>query len=115
LKSSLVGLTIIFNLALLEHIKNSSSRGALSLYRLADSLLTNNMNETEARLAVYILNNTGVWFFENGDMCSAEYYLGYLGDPSLPMASLMSRGALAGIVFNLYWFANPRYPTSPAA
>jgi hypothetical protein len=115
LKSSLVGLTIIFNLALLEHVKNSSSKGALSLYRLADSLLTSDMNATEARLAVYILNNIGVWFFENGDMCSAEYYIGHLADPSLPMASLMSRDALAGIEFNLDWFANPRYQTSPAA
>lgn len=115
--SSFAGLSIIFNIALIEQVRNPSSLQSIQLYKLAASLLTG--NELEAHLEVAIMNNTGVWYHESGDTSQAEKYMRNLSRivESLPEDSPVRKSSRSygGIIFNLTWFRNPRYRVSPAA
>ena len=88
------GATIIFNLALLQHTKDPLSLHVFSLYRLGLSLLLEDNPQSNIPrghddaservlhhhhhfyfLRIAMLNNTAVWFHENGDTVWAKHYL----------------------------------------
>jgi hypothetical protein len=67
--------TIIFNLALIEQINDRRSSQALSLYKLATSLMVAHpMND----VFVALMNNIAVWYYENDNFDSAQLYMGML-------------------------------------
>jgi hypothetical protein len=61
--------TIIYNLALVDHLSNRFSAQAMSLYELASTLIAGHPCNM---LGVALLNNIGVWCYENGDTNAAE-------------------------------------------
>lgn len=63
--------TIIFNLALLDHLNYTVSEQAIELYELALSLVRAGIDEFDI-LSISLLNNIGVWSYENGDIDGAE-------------------------------------------
>ena len=114
-KSSFSGLTIILNLALLEHCRNPWSKQVVGLYKLAASLLSG--KSSEAGLEIHIINNAGVWYHQNGNVSVAEKYMDRLAEISrtVHLGSWVTPEVVGGLSFNLEWFANPRYKVSPAA
>lgn len=67
-ESTTVSLMIIFNLALAHHTKDRASMKAYSIYQLAMTLLSALPPPTNSQsllLHVAVLNNFGVWCFEN--------------------------------------------------
>lgn len=110
-----IGLTIILNLALLEHYKNPSSTQVASLYKLASSLLTGKASDTP--FEILIANNLAVWHLSNGDISPAERWMVRLKKAmhSFSQQAWFSSRVNDGLKFNLEWFASPRYKVSPAA
>lgn len=74
LKSAIV----IFNLALVEHTVDRSSGTAISLYELAASLLVN--RETSTLFGVALVNNIGIWYYENDVIESSQRCMKYLSN-----------------------------------
>ena len=71
-ESNFFSLMIMFNLALVHHAKDRTSMKAYSIYQLAITLLSALPPPTSSQsllLHVAILNNYGVWCFENHE-CS---------------------------------------------
>jgi hypothetical protein len=105
--------TIIFNLALVDHMKNRCSEQAVALYELAMTLLTGDTVDT---LGIALVNNIGVWCYENGDVDGALTCMGHLAtfinackEPDIAMEE---REALLS---NILWLLNPPFAASPAA
>ena len=80
MESTIYSLMIMFNLALAHHTKDRASMKAFAIYQLAITLLTALPPPTNSQsllLHVAILNNYGVWCFENHEssfmaMCFEE-------------------------------------------
>lgn len=82
--AALTGAIIVLNLALLKHAQDSASTAALSMYRLAYSLLhcgngdhrffacTTTAATASLVLRSALLNNAAVWYWENGDRLAAQ-------------------------------------------
>lgn len=71
--STILSLMIIFNLALAHHTKDRASKKAYSIYQLAITLLSALPPPTNSQsllLHVAVLNNFGVWCFENFEYSS---------------------------------------------
>ena len=117
LSACLSGLIIILNMALLEHYRNPWSKQSISLYKLAASLLMTK-SSMEAALHLVILNNVGIWHQQNGYISLAENYMARAAKvaETLPIDdSSFTPEEWHGIIFNLQWFAAPRFKVSPAA
>jgi hypothetical protein len=134
--------TIIFNLALVDHLKNPFSDHAIALYELALKLRSGLFKEDVSGIA--LINNIGVWCYENGDIDSAMNCMSHLshyvsgggsggGGPSSSASGSSfaeegssSAGADVSVVgmdedqrralhANVEWFMNLTFDTSPAA
>lgn len=120
---------IIFNLALLDHLKYTCSQQARALYELAMSLRTGISDFDPLRIS--LLNNVGVWSYENGDVDITQSCM-------CQLATILQRGKTSqagegsnhefralmaeldpeereSLQSNLLWFMNPFYSASPAA
>ena len=75
-RSGMESATIIFNLALLDHLNYTASEQAIALYELAISLFrTGSISNDEFfvdPLSISLLNNVAVWSYENGDIDGAQ-------------------------------------------
>lgn len=112
--SSTSSASIIFNLALVEHLFNQTSHQALSLYELATSLLAGkNING----LSMALINNIGVWCYENDDIDAAQRCMDYLSrimrNPCY--LEMINTDDQASIRRNICCMLTPRCTTSPAA
>jgi len=103
--------TIIFNLALVDHLYNPSSKQAASLYELATSLLVGGEIDN---LGIALINNIGVYYFENGDMNAAQRCMEHLSK-IMPSCDCFEEGELRGLQTNIRWMLNPPFTVSPAA
>ena len=72
-ESTIMSLTLIFNVALVHHMNDHSSMKAQGLYQLAittQSTLPLPMDSDSLLLHVAVLNNYGVWCFHNHEYAS---------------------------------------------
>ena len=104
--------TIIFNLALVDHLKNRCSEQAVALYELAMTLLT---GDTVDILGIALMNNIGVWCYENGDMDGALSCMGHLASFIGSCSVSIDQQEKDGLQSNILWLTNPPFAASPAA
>jgi len=104
--------TVIFNLALVDHLKNRYSEQAVQLYELAMTLLTGDIVDA---LGIALMNNIGVWCFENGDMDGTLTCMGHLSNFLSSCGSSISQEQRDGLHANILWLTNPPFAASPAA
>lgn len=105
--------TIIFNLAIIEHLKNRDSEQAVALYELAMTLLTGDAVDF---LGLALMNNIGVWCYENNDQDSALTCMGHVANFVVSCESIVDEEAMDGLQANILWLlTNPQYTASPAA
>jgi len=103
---------VIFNLALVEHLFNRSSNQAVSLYELATSLL---VGQTVDQLGLALINNIGVWCYENDDLDAAQRCMDHLSRIMRSCHHLVSDADQAAILRNICCLLTPSGSTSPAA
>jgi hypothetical protein len=103
---------IIFNLALVDHLKSRSSDQAVALYELAMTLLT---GATVDLLGVALMNNIGVWCYENGDLDGSLKCMAHLHSFSCAADCEMGSEQRDGLQSNMLWLTNPPFAASPAA
>jgi hypothetical protein len=103
---------IIFNLALVDHLSNRFSSQAISLYELAGTLVAGHPCNT---LGLALLNNIGVWCYENGDTTAAERCMKELLNLVRAHGDYMDPRERQGVMANIHWFMNPHFTASPAA
>lgn len=104
--------TIIFNLALVDHLKNRASQQAVQLYELAMTLLT---GEVVDELGVALMNNIGAWCYENGDLEGTMTCIGHLSIFLGSCSGLLNEEQRDGLQANVLWMTNSSYIASPAA
>jgi hypothetical protein len=103
---------IIFNLALVDHLKSRSSDQAVALYELAMTLLT---GATVDLLGVALMNNIGVWCYENDDLDGSLKCMAHLASFSCAADCEMGSEQRDGLQSNMLWLTNPPFAASPAA
>jgi hypothetical protein len=105
---------VIFNLALVEHLFNRTSPQAVSLYELATSLL---VGQSVNELGLALINNIGVWCYENDDNDAAQRCMDHLSkilrNPSC--RDLITASDRDAVLRNICCMLMPRGTTSPAA
>lgn len=105
--------SIIFNLALIEHLYSRQSSRAMSLYELATTLV---VDERVGPFEIALLNNTGVCCFEKGDMVGAQRHMNrlskFMNRHVSPAVCARDRDCL---VSNILWMLNNATAASPAA
>ena len=104
--------TIIFNLALVDHLSNRFSTQAISLYELASTLISGYPCNT---LGLALLNNIGVWCYESGDTTASERCMKELLKLVEKHGDSMDPRERQGVLNNIHWFLNPHFTASPAA
>ena len=104
--------TIIFNLALVEHLKNRHSSQAVALYELAMTLLT---GDSVDLLGLSLMNNIGVWCYENGDNDGALACMAHIANFIGSCGSFITPEQKDGLQSNILWLMNPPFAASPAA
>jgi hypothetical protein len=104
--------TVIFNLALVDHLKNRCSEQAVQLYELAMTLLTGDIVDT---LGIALMNNIGVWCYENGDTDGTMTCMGHLSNFLSSCSASMNEEQRDGLRANILWLTNPPFAASPAA
>lgn len=103
---------IIYNLALVDHLKNRCSEQAVALYELAMTLMT---GATVDFLGVALMNNIGVWCYENGDLDGSLRCMAHLSSFVGATGCEMRSEQKEGLQSNILWLANPPFAASPAA
>lgn len=103
---------IIFNLALTEHLKTRCSEQAISLYELSMTLVS---GDSVDLLGISLMNNIGVWCYENGDMTGCARCMGHLVSFAWALSLELKQEQREGIQSNILWLAHPPCTTSPAA
>jgi len=104
--------TVIFNLALVDHLKNRCSEQAVQLYELAMTLLTGDVVDA---LGIALMNNIGVWCYENGDLDGTRTCMGHLATFLASCGYNMDDDQRDGLQSNILWLTNPPFAASPAA
>lgn len=105
---------IIFNLALLDHLFNRPSRQTLSLYLLASNLM---VGEVVDALGLALINNIGVWCYENDDIEAAQRCLDHLSRilRSPNISQLVDSEARSAVMRNVVYMLSPQGSASAAA
>lgn len=103
---------IIFNLALIDHIHNRKSAHAISLYKLATKLMVDNKKKP---LGIALINNIGVWNFENGDIDAAQRCMNHLLRILRGKFTEENSCQQKGLLSNIMWVLNPPCTASAAA
>lgn len=115
--SAKIGLSsaiVIFNLAMVEQLVNPTSNQAISLYELALSLL---VGYPIRAFGVAILNNMGVWRFQNNDIDRAHKCMEMLARAITYLKSTKDIGVeeFQAIQRNIRWILTPTCIASAAA
>jgi hypothetical protein len=103
--------TIIFNLALVDHLHNRSSNHAISLYELATTLMA---GEEVGPVGIALINNVGVWCYDNEDFQGGLRCMDHLSSV-LHVCSSVDEGERARLVSNIELMLIPPCSASPAA
>lgn len=103
---------IIFNLALTEHLKARCSEQAISLYELSMTLVAGDSVDI---LGISLMNNIGVWCYENGDQEGCDKCMGHLMSFTSALSSELEPELREGVQSNILWLAHPPCTASPAA
>jgi len=103
---------IIFNLALTEHLKTRCSEQAISLYELSMTLVS---GDSVDMLGISLMNNIGVWCYENGDMVGCARCMSHLVSFTGALSLELEQEQRDGVQSNILWLAHPPCTTSPAA
>jgi hypothetical protein len=103
--------TIIYNLALVDHMKHRCSEQSVALYELAMTLMT---GDTVDILGIALVNNIGVWCYENGDIDGALICMDHLSSFLNAGSALVDQEEKEGLNSNILWLTHPPF-ASPAA
>jgi len=108
---------IIFNLGLVHHIEWRNSPKAAAFYEISAALLAGQqMSSQTSLLKVALLNNFGVWCYDNGDgesLRTCVEHLSTLIEATPPVH--LSNEVAEGIRANIRWLLTPPNGASPAA
>jgi hypothetical protein len=110
---------IVFNLGLAHQAINRESLLASNFYELSASMVSSmplTLDTVLLRLA--LLNNLGVWSFENGDgesMCTCMEHMEVLVETARDIGSRMDPAVFNGIRENIQELLAPSHGGSPAA
>jgi hypothetical protein len=102
---------IIFNLALVDHLHNRSSNHAISLYKLAITLM---VGEDVGPVGIALINNVGVWCYDNEDVQGGLRYMDHLSS-ILHVCNSVDEEERGRIVSNIQLMLIPPCSSSPAA
>lgn len=113
---------IVYNLALIHQMFNRESQAAAQFYEISATLLigsgTDDQTPESSLLRMALLNNFGVWCFENSDgevmrTCMEEMAIA-MDDPSQKRIQL-EENVRQGFRENIRWLLTPLNGGSPAA
>jgi hypothetical protein len=109
---------IVFNLGLVYQIMSRSAPKAAAFYEISAALLVNEAEfiDTTLLLRIAMMNNFGVWCYENGEGESLRMCMEQLS----MLLDCLAAGTLRmevqdGVRSNIRWFINPPTGASPAA
>jgi hypothetical protein len=116
--TQLTSAIIVFNLGLVHQSMNRSAPKAAAFYEISAALLANEaefIDTTPLRIAM--MNNFGVWCYENGDGESLRTCMGLLSVLLDRSADRMTMEVQEGVRSNIRRFLHPSHSTgaSPAA
>lgn len=103
---------IIFNLALTEHLKSRCSEQAISLYELSMTLLAGDSVDV---LGISLMNNIGVWCYENGDRAGCAKCMAHLVNFTNAISAELDSEQSEGVQANILWLTHAPCSASPAA
>jgi hypothetical protein len=107
---------IVFNLGLVYQSMSRSAPKAASFYEISAALLASEVDfieTTEIRIA--IMNNFGVWCYENGDGETLRTCMEQLGTLLDRSVDEIPTEVQEGVFSNIRWFITPPTGGSPAA
>jgi hypothetical protein len=110
---------IVFNLGLAHQVMNTASLLASNFYELSASMVSSmplTLDTILLRLA--LLNNLGVWSFENGDgesMCTCMEHMDVLVETARGIGSRLDPAVFNGMRDNIHELLAPSHGGSPAA
>lgn len=116
--SELTSAVIIFNLGLVHQRMNRNSSRAGAFYEISAALLasTSDLSESAIMLKIALLNNFGVWCYENGDGANLQTCMEHLSNiVERTSVSLLDQEVTEGIRANICWLLTPPNGGSPAA
>jgi hypothetical protein len=102
---------IIFNLALVDQLHNRSSNHAISLYKLALTLM---VGEDVGPVVIALINNIGVWCYDNEDLQGGLRCMDHLSSV-LHVCNSVDEEERARLVSNIQLMLIPPFSASPAA
>lgn len=114
--TQLTSAIIVFNLGLVYQLMSRSAQKAAAFYEISAALLGNEAECIDTTLVrIAMMNNFGVWCYENGEeeslrMCMEELLM--VLDSS---AGTMTMEVQEGVRSNIRWFITPPTGASPAA
>eukprot|EP00538_Stauroneis_constricta_P009155 CAMPEP_0119567716 /NCGR_PEP_ID=MMETSP1352-20130426/36752_1 /TAXON_ID=265584 /ORGANISM="Stauroneis constricta, Strain CCMP1120" /LENGTH=376 /DNA_ID=CAMNT_0007617003 /DNA_START=150 /DNA_END=1280 /DNA_ORIENTATION=+ len=103
---------IIFNLALLDQLRNERSAQAVALYELSMTLITGDLVD---ELGIALVNNIGVWCYQNGDMEGAANCMRHLMHFLNKCDMSLDVKDKEGLHANVLWILSSPQLASPAA
>ena len=114
--TELTSAIIVFNLGLVHHHEWRNSPKAAAFYEISAALLSSEPDtEQSVLLKIALLNNFGIWCYENGDGESLRTCMEHLStvveNSSIPLAPEIAEGVRR----NVQWLLTPPNGGSPAA
>jgi hypothetical protein len=110
---------IVFNMGLVHQMISRTGQKTADFYAIAASILSIPPLLSDTLLIrIALLNNLGVWCFENGEggsMRTCMEQLSIVTSEEEAEASALDAGVLAGVRSNIQWLLNPLNGGSPAA
>jgi hypothetical protein len=114
--TQLTSAIIVFNLGLVHQIASRTSAKAAAFYEIAAALLASEAPSPESVvLRVAMLNNFGVWSYENGDGESLRTCMEHLSNVLQQARPSLDQQVEDSIKRNIDWLLTPPNGGSPAA
>lgn len=114
--SQLTSSIIVFNLGLVHHHASRTSAKAAAFYEIAAALLGGEPpSRDSAVLRLALMNNFGVWCYENGDGESLGTCVEHLSSLLQHARPMLDAGIHESITNNIKWLLTPPNGGSPAA
>ena len=114
--TQLTSAVIVFNLGLVHHCASRNSPKTAAFYEIAAALLSSDLDLMRSSLLrTAIINNFGVWCYENGEGESTRMCMEHLSRIIDASCTTMSTVVEEGIRLNIQWLLTPPTGGSPAA
>ena len=108
--------TIVFNLGLVHHLQSRTSERAAAFYEISAALLATEPDSPASTLIkIALLNNFGIWCYENGDGESLRTCMEHLSAVVERISFPLSPDVARGVHANVQWLLTPPNGGSPAA